>query len=133
MPTLITHGRRDSLILPLAAEMSAAAIKGARIAWYDDCGHSPFYEDAPRYNRELAAFAQFDNDVRSVTAKYTHDPNNNFFAIPTDNPDRNYATLSIGASMLFQRGISGFVSFTTVAGLKDVRNRSVVLGVRAEF
>ncbi|MCC7048474.1 MAG: alpha/beta hydrolase [Alphaproteobacteria bacterium] len=57
VPTLITHGRRDSLILPLAAEMCADAIKGARISWYDDCGHSPFYEDAPRYNRELAAFA----------------------------------------------------------------------------
>ncbi|MCC6471683.1 MAG: alpha/beta hydrolase [Alphaproteobacteria bacterium] len=56
VPTLITHGRRDSLILPLAAEMCAEAIKGARISWYDDCGHSPFYEDASRYNRELAAF-----------------------------------------------------------------------------
>ena len=57
VPTLITHGRRDQLILPEAAEMSAAAIPGARLSWYDDCGHSPFYEDAPRYNRELAEFA----------------------------------------------------------------------------
>lgn len=57
VPALVTHGRKDKLILPEAAEMSAAAIKGARISWYDDCGHSPFYEDAPRYNRELAAFA----------------------------------------------------------------------------
>ena len=57
VPTLITHGRRDKLILPGAAEMSAAAIKGAKISWYDECGHSPFYEDAPRFNRELAAFA----------------------------------------------------------------------------
>lgn len=57
VPTLITHGRRDKLILPGAAEMTAAAIKGSTISWYDDCGHSPFYEDAPRYNRELAAFA----------------------------------------------------------------------------
>ena len=40
-----------------AAEMTAAAVAGARISWFDDCGHSPFYEDAPRYNRELAAFA----------------------------------------------------------------------------
>ena len=29
VPTLITHGRRDQLILPRAAEMTAAAIKGA--------------------------------------------------------------------------------------------------------
>jgi len=57
VPTWVTHGRRDRLILPAAAAMTAAAIKGATISWFDECGHSPFYEDAPRYNRELAAFA----------------------------------------------------------------------------
>ena len=56
VPTLVTHGRRDRLILPAAAEMTAAAIKGATVSFYDDCGHAPFYEDAERYNRELAAF-----------------------------------------------------------------------------
>jgi pimeloyl-ACP methyl ester carboxylesterase len=56
VPTLVTHGRRDALILPLAAEMTAAAIKGATVSLYDDCGHAPFYEDSARYNRELAAF-----------------------------------------------------------------------------
>ncbi len=56
VPTLVTHGRRDRLILPVAAEMTAAAVKHARLSWYDECGHSPFYEDAPRYNRELDRF-----------------------------------------------------------------------------
>jgi pimeloyl-ACP methyl ester carboxylesterase len=56
VPTLITHGRRDRLILPAAAEMTAAAVPHARISWYERCGHSPFYEDAPRFNRELAEF-----------------------------------------------------------------------------
>ena len=57
VPTLVTHGRRDALILPHAAAMTAAAIKGATVSYFDDCGHAPFYEDAARYNRELAAFA----------------------------------------------------------------------------
>ena len=57
VPTLIAHGRNDALILPAAAEMTAAAIRGARISWYDDCGHSPFVEHAERFNRELDAFA----------------------------------------------------------------------------
>jgi len=56
VPTLITHGRLDRIVLPAAAEMTAAAVKSSRISWYEDCGHSPFYEDAPRYNRELEAF-----------------------------------------------------------------------------
>ena len=57
VPTLIAHGREDALILPSAAEMTAAAIPGSRISWYDDCGHSPFYEHAERFNRELDEFA----------------------------------------------------------------------------
>ena len=56
VPVLVTHGRRDALILPHAAQMTADAIKGATVSYFDDCGHSPFYEDAARYNRELAAF-----------------------------------------------------------------------------
>ena len=56
VPTLVTHGRRDRLILPAAAEITAAAIKGATVSFHDECGHAPFYEDAERYNRELSAF-----------------------------------------------------------------------------
>jgi len=56
VPTLITHGTADQLVLPLAAERTAAAITGSRISWYEGCGHSPFFEDAPRFNRELADF-----------------------------------------------------------------------------
>jgi non-heme chloroperoxidase len=56
VPTLISHGRLDQLIMPAAAEMTAAHVPHARISWFENCGHSPFYEDAPRFNRELAAF-----------------------------------------------------------------------------
>ena len=76
---------------------------------------------------------EFDNDTRSLTAKYTSDPFNNFFAIPTDNPDRNYATLSIGASAQFRNGFSAFATLSTVEGLKDVKNRGIVFGLRKEF
>ena len=76
---------------------------------------------------------EFDNDTRSLTAKYTSDPFNNFFAIPTDNPDRNYATLSIGASAQFRNGFSAFATLSTVEGLKDVKNRGIVVGLRKEF
>jgi len=56
VPTLITHGRLDTIVLPLAAQMTADTIQGTQLSWYDNCGHSPFQEDAPRFNRELAAF-----------------------------------------------------------------------------
>jgi non-heme chloroperoxidase len=56
VPVLITHGRQDTVVLPVAAEMALAAMPHARLSWFDDCGHSPFCEDAPRFNRELMAF-----------------------------------------------------------------------------
>ena len=56
VPTLITHGRIDTVVLPAAADMTAAAIPHARLSWFDDCGHSPFCEDAGRFNDELMKF-----------------------------------------------------------------------------
>lgn len=58
VPVLITHGRNDDVVLPAAADMTAAAIPHARQSWFDDCGHSPFAEDAERFNEELMAFVQ---------------------------------------------------------------------------
>jgi non-heme chloroperoxidase len=58
VPALVTHGRKDIVVLPAAAEKTAAAISGARLSWYEECGHSPFQENAPRFNRELAVFAK---------------------------------------------------------------------------
>ncbi len=58
VPVLVTQGRKDGVVLPQAAEATAAAIPHARISWYDDCGHSPYCEDAPRFNAELAAFVK---------------------------------------------------------------------------
>ena len=57
VPVLISHGRQDGLILPRAAEQTAEHIPHAELSWYETCGHSPFQEDAPRFNNELAAFA----------------------------------------------------------------------------
>ena len=56
VPVLVTQGRKDAIVLPQAAEATAAAIPHARISWFDECGHSPFCEDAPRFNAELSAF-----------------------------------------------------------------------------
>jgi non-heme chloroperoxidase len=56
VPTLVTHGRMDAVVLPAAAEATLSLVPGSQASWYDDCGHAPFFEDAPRFNRELSAF-----------------------------------------------------------------------------
>ena len=56
-PVLITHGEQDVVLLPTAAEQHAASIRHAQLSLYPNVGHAPFWEDAPRFNRELRAFA----------------------------------------------------------------------------
>lgn len=58
VPTLITHGAKDSVVLPSVAEFANSLIAGSWLSLYDDCGHSPFWESAARFNGELAAFAR---------------------------------------------------------------------------
>lgn len=58
VPVLVTHGTMDRIIAPAAAAITATLVPDARISWYDSVGHSPFWEDAPRFNRELAAFVR---------------------------------------------------------------------------
>jgi len=40
---------------------TAITIPGAKLSIYEAIGHSPFYEDAPRFNGELAAFVRAAN------------------------------------------------------------------------
>lgn len=57
VPALISHGDADRLVLPGASTLIAEAMPHARVSWYAGCGHSPFFEDHQRFNRELAEFA----------------------------------------------------------------------------
>jgi len=58
LPVLVTQGVQDRLILVAAAKHTAATIPGARLSLYEGVGHAPFYEDAARFNAELAAFVR---------------------------------------------------------------------------
>jgi non-heme chloroperoxidase len=58
LPVLVTHGALDRNAKVGAGHYTASVIPGAKLSVYDDIGHSPFYEDAPRFNAELAAFVR---------------------------------------------------------------------------
>lgn len=61
IPVLVTHGEKDPLVLPTMARFTAAQAKDARLSLYPGIGHAPFWEDAPRFNRELAEFVRGAN------------------------------------------------------------------------
>ena len=58
LPVLVTHGVLDQLVLVGMARSVAATVPGAKLSVYDGIGHAPFFEDAARFNRELAAFVR---------------------------------------------------------------------------
>jgi non-heme chloroperoxidase len=58
LPVLVTHGAQDRNAKVGVAEYTASIIPGAKLSIYEGIGHSPFYEDAARFNTELAAFVR---------------------------------------------------------------------------
>ena len=58
LPVLVTHGAEDRNAKVGAGQYTASIIPGAKLSIYEGVGHSPFYEDAPRFNTELAAFVR---------------------------------------------------------------------------
>ena len=61
IPVLVTHGAEDKNAKVDTAKFTASTIPGAKLSIYDGVGHSPFYEDAPRFNGELAALVRAAN------------------------------------------------------------------------
>lgn len=54
-PILVTFGEKDARVRREMAERQLAQNSRAKLSLYPQAGHSPFYEDAARFNRELAA------------------------------------------------------------------------------
>ena len=61
LPVLVSHGAEDKNAKLATAQYTASVIPGAKLSVYDGVGHSPFYEDAPRFNSELAALVRTAN------------------------------------------------------------------------
>jgi len=53
VPVVCVHGDRDAVVTVASSEHNAQTIQGARLSLYAGVGHSPFFEDAERFNREL--------------------------------------------------------------------------------
>jgi non-heme chloroperoxidase len=56
VPVLVTHGRKDTIVLPSMAEHVLGHCNTAAASWYDAAGHMPFIEETERFNLGLAAF-----------------------------------------------------------------------------
>ena len=61
VPVLVTHGAEDGLISIKITEYDRSVMPRSTLSIYEGSGHSPFYEMAPRFNAELAAFVRAAN------------------------------------------------------------------------
>lgn len=65
---LVTHGAHDRLVRLAMSERIRALSPRHRLSVFDQSGHSPFYEEPARYNRELAAYvAEVNAENRRVS------------------------------------------------------------------
>lgn len=76
---------------------------------------------------------EYRNNEDDIVAKYTHDPFNTFFTIPTASPDRDFFTIRAGLTSIQRNGLSMFANLDHIAGLKHTRSNSLTLGLRKEF
>jgi len=57
-PVLITHGGKDAIVKPVAAERHKHAIPHAEVQLVPNAGHAVFWDDAPAFNERLHAFCE---------------------------------------------------------------------------
>lgn len=60
-PILLSHGAHDRLVRLAMSERLPKLHGQSRLSVYRDSGHSPFYEEPERFDRELVAFATAAN------------------------------------------------------------------------
>lgn len=73
---------------------------------------------------------EFDDDVRLINARYAADPFLVSFGVPTDEPDRNFATLAGSLNWVARRGTQMFVDVETQLGREDLSTYALTVGAR---
>ena len=57
-PVLITHGAADAIVKQEAVAQHRSRLPHAQVDIIPNAGHAPFWDDAPSFNRRLAAFCE---------------------------------------------------------------------------
>jgi outer membrane lipase/esterase len=76
---------------------------------------------------------EFENDNDAIAGRFLGDLSGTTFFLPTDDPDRNYVNLSVGASAVFAEGRSAFIQYQTLLGYEDLESHAIGVGLRIEL
>lgn len=82
----------------------------------------------------LSVLHELADDSRDVRARFIEDTDpTNVFAIPTDEPDRDYLNVGFGFGAQFPHGVSAFLFYDTDLDRDDLDLSTFSAGVRFEF
>ncbi|MCB1739118.1 MAG: autotransporter outer membrane beta-barrel domain-containing protein [Gammaproteobacteria bacterium] len=76
---------------------------------------------------------EFSNNDKALTGQFVNDPTNTKFALPSDEPDRDYVVYGARATALFGGGQSVYAMYQGLAGYSDLTLHAVEVGVRVDF
>ena len=76
---------------------------------------------------------QHRNSGRLISGTFVADPVQTVFAIPTDDPDRDYFNVGVGLSATFTANRTAFLNYETIVGRSRVSSHLFTAGVRIEF
>jgi outer membrane autotransporter protein len=78
---------------------------------------------------------EFENDNDPLVGKFVTDPaaSGFSFALPTEEPDRNYFNFGIGVTAAFTETTTGFARYQGLVGYEDLEIHAFEIGIRQAF
>ncbi len=76
---------------------------------------------------------ELNDGAHQIKGNFVNDQFATTFAFKTDNPDRNYFQLGLGASAVIPGGKTAFLQYQTTLGRAQYRDFNVALGARVEL
>jgi uncharacterized protein with beta-barrel porin domain len=76
---------------------------------------------------------EFKDDPKALTARFLADPNGTPFSLSGEEIDTDYFRMSLGLSIIMQRGRSGFLIYERTVGREGFFQDNLGFGIRIEF
>jgi outer membrane autotransporter protein len=73
---------------------------------------------------------EFDNDSRTIKSQFVQAPTSAGFSFQTERPERDWAVIDVGVSLVMQNGIQAFANFSTVQGNQNFESYGGNMGIR---
>jgi outer membrane autotransporter protein len=82
---------------------------------------------------DLRLYRETKNDVHFIDSHFVEDPSAVLYQLPTEAPDRNYGTLTIGLQGVFAHGVQAYANYEHLFGEQHFSEGIFNIGLRIEL